>query len=83
MLLSRSGTNAPQHIGVLLMLYRLASNMFAHKGGAQAMMSSDLLSITTEVLSESILSTDEACRLVCAFASRKESLCAALVKVTN
>jgi hypothetical protein len=49
--------------GVLLMVYRLAANMFAHKAGAEALVSSELLQATTDVISESVLSTDEACRL--------------------
>jgi hypothetical protein len=50
--------------GVLLMVYRLAANMFAHNAGAASLVSPALLQATTEVISDSVLSTDEACRLV-------------------
>lgn len=46
------------------MVYRLAANMFAHKAGADALVSPSLLQATTDVISDSVLSTDEACRLV-------------------
>jgi len=49
--------------GVLLMVYRMATNMYAHKAGAYCMMSDDMLQITTDTISESVLSTDQACRL--------------------
>jgi hypothetical protein len=49
---------------VLLMVYRLAANMFAHNAGAASLVSPALLQATTEVISDSVLSTDEACRLV-------------------
>lgn len=54
-------TDVPR--GVLLMVYRLAANMFAHKAGADALVSPSLLQATTDVISDSVLSTDEACRL--------------------
>jgi len=44
------------------MIFRLAANMFATQQGAVAMLDSERLPITSDVIAESVLSSDASCR---------------------